>query len=128
MTLLLDTHLLLWVISQSGRLSQPARQPIGEPDNELVFSTASIWKVAIKHGRGRDDFKVDPRVLRRGLLDNFYRELPVTGEHAVAVANLPPLHKDPFDRMLVAQSVVEGIVLLTTDPVVAQYPAPVRKV
>jgi PIN domain nuclease of toxin-antitoxin system len=128
MTLLLDTHLLLWVISQSGRLSQPARQLIGEPDNELVFSTASIWEVAIKHGRGRDDFKVDPRVLRRGLLDNFYRELPVTGEHAVAVANLPPLHKDPFDRMLVAQSVVEGIVLLTTDPVVAQYPAPVRKV
>ena len=104
------------------------RQLIGEPDNELVFSTASIWEVVIKHGRGRDDFKVDPRVLRRGLLDNFYRELAVTGEHAVAVANLPPLHKDPFDRMLVAQSVVEGIVLLTTDPVVAQYPAPVRKV
>src|SRR5713226_2312596 len=98
MTLLLDTHLLLWVISQSRRLSQQARQLIGDPDNELMFSTASIWEVAIKQGRGRDDFKTDPRLLRRGLLDNLYRELTVTGEHAVAVAALPPLHKDPFDR------------------------------
>ena len=128
MTLLLDTHLLLWIISQSTRLSQPARQLISEPNNELVFSTASIWEVAVKYGRGRDDFKADPRLLRRGLLDNLYRELSITGEHAVAVASLPPLHRDPFDRMLVAQSLVEGIVLLTTDPLVAQYPAPVRRV
>ncbi len=71
---------------------------------------------------------MDPRLLRRALLDNGYRELAVAGEHAVAVANLPPLHRDPFDRILVAQSIVEGITLLTSDPRVAQYPAPVRKV
>jgi len=128
MTLLLDTHLLLWVISQSRRLSQQARQLIGDPNNELLFSVASLWEIAIKHGRDRDDFQVDPRLLRRGLLDNSYRELPITGEHAVAVAGLPPLHRDPFDRLLVAQSVVEGIMLLTADPLVAQYPAPVRRV
>ena len=76
----------------------------------------------------RDDFQIDPRLLRRSLFDNEYRELTITGEHAAAVANLPPLHRDPFDRMLVAQSIVEGVILLTADPVVAQYPAPVRKV
>jgi PIN domain nuclease of toxin-antitoxin system len=128
MRLLLDTHLLLWAVSQSGRLSSAARQLIGDPDNEVCFSTVSIWEVAIKQGRGHDDFEVDPRLLRRGLLDNLYRELPVTGEHAVAIANLPLLHRDPFDRMLVAQSMVEGIMLLTSDPLVAQYPAPVRRV
>jgi PIN domain nuclease of toxin-antitoxin system len=128
MRLLLDTHLLLWVISQSSRLSPQARQLIGDPDNEMVFSVASLWEVAIKYGRGRDDFQVDPRLLRRSLLDNLYRELPVTGEHAVAIATLPALHRDPFDRLLIAQSIVEGIMLLTADPLVAQYPAPVRRV
>jgi PIN domain nuclease of toxin-antitoxin system len=126
--LLLDTHLLLWIISQSRRLSAQARDLIGDPENELSFSTASLWEVAIKYRRGRDDFQVDPRLLRRGLLNNGYQELAVTGEHAVAVADLPPLHGDPFDRILVAQSIVEGITLLTTDPRVAQYPAPVRRV
>ena len=128
MRLLLDTHLLLWVVSHSGRLSSPARELIGDPENELCFSAVSIWEVAIKNGRGRDDFQVDPRLLRRGLLDNLYHEVPVTGEHAVAIANLPPLHRDPFDRILVAQSVVEGITLLTADPLVAQYPGPVQRV
>jgi PIN domain nuclease of toxin-antitoxin system len=128
MRLLLDTHLLLWAVSRSGRLSSPARQLIGDPDNELCFSIASIWEVAIKHGRGRQEFQVDPRLLRSGLLDNLYHELPVTGEHAVAIASLPPLHRDPFDRMLVAQSIVEGITLLTADPLVAQYPGLVQRV
>jgi len=82
----------------------------------------------MKYALGRADFRYDPRVMRRGLLDNHYEELPVTGEHAVAVANLPPLHRDPFDRILLAQSIVEGITLLTSDPRVAQYPAPVRRV
>jgi len=124
--LLLDTHLLLWAVGPDERLSATARQLIGDPDNEVWFSTVSIWEVAIKHGRGR--VEVDPRLLRRGLLDNLYCELSVTGEHAVAIANLPLLHRDPFDRMLVAQSLVEGITLLTSDPLVAQYPAPVQKV
>jgi len=128
MRLLLDTHLLLWAVGPDERLSATARQLIGDPDNEVCFSTVSIWEVAIKHGRGRDDLQVDPRLLRRELVDNLYRELPVTGEHAVVIASLPPLHRDPFDRMLVAQSMVEGIMLLTSDPLVAQYPGPVQKV
>jgi PIN domain nuclease of toxin-antitoxin system len=126
--LLLDTHLLLWTISQSRRLSAEARRLIGDPVSEPAFSVASLWEVAIKAGQDRDDFQVDPRLLRHRLLSNGYREILVTGEHAVAVRELPPLHRDPFDRMLVAQSIVEGITLLTHDPVVAQYPAPVRRV
>jgi len=128
MRLLLDTHLLLWAVGPDERLPAQARRLMSDADNELCFSVASIWEVAIKHGRGRDDFQVDPRLLRRELVDNLYRELPVTGEHAAAIASLPPLHRDPFDRMLVAQSMVEGIMLLTSDPLVAQYPAPVQKV
>jgi PIN domain nuclease of toxin-antitoxin system len=126
--LLLDTHLLLWTVGPDERLSPQARQLIGDPQNELVFSVISLWEVAIKSGRGRADFQVDPLLFRRSLFDNGYQELGVTGEHAVAIANLPPLHRDPFDRILVAQSVVEGITLLTSDPLVAQYPAPVRRV
>ena len=93
-----------------------------------IFSAASLWEIAIKSGFGHADFRADARLLRRGLLDNGYGELVVGGDHAVAITNLPPIHKDPVDRMLVAQSAVEGILLLTADPVVAQYPGPVRKV
>ncbi|WP_352671471.1 type II toxin-antitoxin system VapC family toxin [Mesorhizobium sp. M0166] len=66
------------------------------------------------------------RLLRRGLIDNGYHKLPITGEHAIAVEGLPPIHKEPFDRIVIAQSIVEGITLLTVDDLVAQYPAPVR--
>ena len=93
-----------------------------------MFSAASLWEVVIKSGLGRADFRADARLLRRGPLDNGYDELAITAEHAAAIANLPPIHRDPFDRMLVAQSTVEGILLLTADSVVAQYPGPVRKV
>ena len=105
-----------------------ARRIIGDDRNQLMFSAASLWEIAIKPSLGREDFRADARLLRRGLLDNGYDELAVGGDHAVAITNLPPIHKDPFNRMLVAQSVVEGILLLTADPVVAQYPGPVRKV
>ncbi|MCL2636135.1 MAG: type II toxin-antitoxin system VapC family toxin [Betaproteobacteria bacterium] len=128
MKLLLDTHLLLWAAGQPERLSATARALLDDPDNELLFSAASLWEITIKQGLGRADFRVEPRLLRRGLLDNSYLELPVTSEHAVAVGNLPAIHKDPFDRILVAQSLVEGIVLLTADPLVAQYAGPIRKV
>jgi PIN domain nuclease of toxin-antitoxin system len=93
----------------------------------LLFSIASVWELAIKRGLGRTDFRVDPRVLRRRLLDNGYSELPITSEHVLAIENLPSIHKDPFDRLLVAQAMVEGITLLTLDPVVAQYPGPIRR-
>ena len=128
MKLLLDTHLLLWAAGNPDRLSAEARTLIGALENELLFSAASVWEIAIKRGLGREDFRVDIRLLRRGLLDNGYGELPVGSEHAVAIDALPPIHKDPFDRLLVAQATVEGITLLTSDAVVAQYPGPVRKV
>ncbi len=128
MKLLLDTHLLLWAAGMPERLSAPARSLLEAPDNEIFFSAASLWEIAIKRSLGRDDFQLDVRLLRRGLLDNGYSELPVGSEHAVAVASLPAIHKDPFDRMLVAQAMVEGISLLTSDSVVAQYPGPVRLV
>ena len=109
MRLLLDTHLLLWSAVEPERLSPKAQIAIGDEDNELLFSPASLWEVAIKQRLRRPDFQVDVRLLRRNLLMNGYDELSVTGEHAVAVADLPPIHRDPFDRLLVAQSMVEGI-------------------
>jgi len=126
--LLLDTHLLLWAAGQPDRLSKTARDLIEAEGSELIFSTASLWEIVIKRALGREDFKVDPRLLRRGLLDNGYTELPIASEHVVAIDALPPLHKDPFDRVLLAQVLVEGVLLLTTDEVVACYPAPVRAV
>lgn len=126
MKLLLDTHLLLW--AAGDQLPGQIAVLIDDADNELVFSAASIWEIVIKNGLGRPDFSVDPHLLRRGLLDNGYVELPITSEHSLAVSRLPNHHKDPFDRILVAQAVVEGIMLLTSDPVVAQYPGPIRKV
>ena len=128
MKLLLDTHLLLWAAGDPDRLPAAARRLLDDLQNELIFSSASLWEVAIKHGLGRGDFRVDARLLRRGLLDNGYGELPITSEHAVALDSLPSIHRDPFDRILIAQSMVEGITLLTADPLVAQYPAPIRKV
>jgi PIN domain nuclease of toxin-antitoxin system len=101
---------------------------LNDPCNEPVFSSVSIWEIAIKNSLGRPDFRVNARLLRRGLLDNGYLELPITSEHAVAIDGLPPIHKDPFDRLLVAQSLVEGITLLTSDPVVNRYSAPIRRV
>ena len=128
MKLLLDTHILLWAAGQPEQLPAAARALLDDFQNELVFSAASIWEVAIKRGLGRDDFRVDPRLLRRGLLDNLYQELPITSQHVIAIDSLPPIHKDPFDRILIAQSITEGIILLTADPRVAEYPAPVRKI
>jgi PIN domain nuclease of toxin-antitoxin system len=127
MKLLLDTHLLLWAAGRPERLPPAARRLISDVENELLFSAASLWEIAIKRGLGREDFQVDPRLLRRGLLENGYADLPVTGEHAVALDGLPPIHKDPFDRILIAQAMVEGIALLTVDPLVARYPGPIRK-
>lgn len=128
MKLLLDTHLLLWAAGAPQRLSDEARTLLEAPANELFFSAASLWEVAIKRSLGREDFQVDARLLRRGLLDNGYSELVIGSEHVVAIDTLPPLHKDPFDRLLIVQAMVEGITLLTADAIVAQYPGPVRKV
>ena len=128
MNLLLDTHVLLWAAGMPERLPGDVRALLEAEDAKPFFSAASLWEIAIKSGLGRADFRVDPRVLRRGLLENGYAELPVTGAHAVAVDLLPPIHKDPFDRLLIAQARVEGLTLLTADRMVARYPGPIRAV
>ena len=128
MRLLLDTHLLLWAAEKPTRLSAAALNLMKDAGNQLMFSAASFWEIAIKRGLGRDDFQVDPRSMRRGLLDNHYSELLIGSDHAIAIDALPRLHKDPFDRILIAQAMVEGITLLTTDPLLAQYAGPVRRV
>lgn len=128
MRLLLDTHLLLWAAGTPKRLSVATRKMIESADNTLWFSVASIWEVVIKRGLGRPDFQVDANLLRRGLLDNGYAELLITGAHVLAMEGLPSIHKDPFDRLLVAQATAEGMTLLTADSNVALYPGPIRKV
>lgn len=128
MKLLLDTQILLWAAGRPERLSVAARRQLMNLDNELVFSAASLWEITIKSSLGREDFRVEPRVFRRALLDNGYLELPITSEHAVHVESLPPMHKDPFDRLLVAQAIIEGMRLLTADTQLAAYRGPVRKV
>ena len=123
MKLLLDTHMLLW--AAAGTLPKNAEKMVTDGNNSLYFSSASIWEIGIKKNLGRNDFKVDPEVLRRGLLDNQYQELPITSLHALAVNDLPRIHKDPFDRMLLAQAKAEGISLLTSDIIFRKYPGPV---
>ena len=122
MKLLLDTHMLLW--AAAGTLPKEAEDLLVDAENILYFSPVSIWEIGIKKSLGRNDFKVDPEVLRRGLLDNQYQELPISSLHALAVNDLPQLHKDPFDRMLLAQAKVEGISLLTSDSALRDYPGP----
>ncbi len=99
MKLLLDTRLLLWAAGRPELLSPQACAAISDMRNELLFSAASLWEVAIKSRLGRSDFRVDPRLLRRGLIENGYVELAIAGPHAVTVQDLPPIHKDPFDRI-----------------------------
>ncbi len=124
----MDTHLLLWAAGEPEKLSAAARALLVDAEQTPWFSAASLWEVAIKARLGRDDFKIEPRRLRRGLLDNGWVELPITSEHAIAAGELDDLHKDPFDRMLVAQARVEGVMLLTSDPLVARYGGDILKV
>ena len=128
MKLLLDTHILLWAAQGVEHLPLDAQTLMNDLKNELLFSVASLWEIVIKCGLGREDFKVNPRLLRRSLLDNDYHELPILSEHAVAIDALPLIHKDPFDRMLIAQATVEGITLLTADAQLSKYPGPVQRV
>ncbi len=128
MRFLLDTHLLLWLAGEPHKLPVSVVQIVEQPENEINFSAASLWEVAIKNGLKRADFSVDTRRLRSGLLGSGYRELTITGDHAIALERLPALHKDPFDRILVAQATTEDMVLLTADDRLASYPGPIRQV
>lgn len=127
MNLLLDTHILLWAAAEPQRLPGPALELLENPANPLYFSAPSIWGVVIKNGLGRADFHVDPHLLRRSLLANGYLELPISSQHTLAVSHLPDIHKDPFDRILIAQAESEGFLLFTSDELVAKYPGPIQK-
>lgn len=125
MKLLLDTHAFLWWIGDDARLSIAAREAIADPGNDVAFSVASAWELAIKMAHGR--FEADGELgafLGEHLRRNAFRLLPVSLEHAVSVATLPPFHRDPFDRMLVAQAVVEVMTLVSRDPQLRKYEVP----
>ena len=128
MRFLLDTHFLLWIATDDRRLNRAARRLLLDPENEFIFSAASLWELAIKRTHKRTDFGYDPQSIRNQFLANGYEELPVDGAHAIAVGTLDPIHKNPFDRLLIAQAMVEGITLLTTDRIVARYKGPIRRV
>ena len=123
MKLLLDTHILLW--SAINKLPEMAQEYILDETNQLYFSPASIWEIVIKKSLNRTDFRVDPYALYNGLLDSGYNEIAITTRHTLTVSTLPDIHKDPFDRIMLAQSISEGITLLTSDAMLSNYPAPI---
>lgn len=127
MKFLLDTHILLWAAMAPEKLSEHFRALLTDTTHQAYFSAASLWEMAIKSSLGRDDFQVDVHVFRRALIDNGYTELPVDSRHAVNVRMLPAIHKDPFDRMLVSQAIIEGMRLLTADAKIALYSGPILK-
>ena len=128
MNLLLDTHVALWAITDSPKLSKAARELIASPKTVVWVSAASVWEIAIKHALGRGDMPVTCQDASRYFQESGYRFLPIESEHAIAVEGLPAHHQDPFDRILIAQAISEDITLLTTDSMVARYPGPIRKV
>ena len=128
MSYLLDTHLVLWAARDDARLPGSVRELLTDPTVDVFVSSVTMWEVAIKSALERPDFTVNARQLRRGLRLAGYKELSVTGEHAAAVAELPQIHRDPFDRMLVAQSAVEDLPLITVDRQLEAYGSTVRLV
>ncbi|VFM96769.1 MAG: PIN domain nuclease, a component of toxin-antitoxin system (PIN domain) [Candidatus Kentron sp. G] len=128
MKLFLDTHLLLWAAGAPGNLSRQALDLIENEENTLLFSPASIWEVVIKSSLGRADFQVDATLLRTGLIDNGYIELPITSAHTLMVGSLTGIHRDPFDRIMIAQTISEGILMLTSDSLLGQYSTSIRVV
>ena len=125
---LVDTQLLLWSASGSRKLPAAVARLFRDGRHEFHVSAASLWEVAIKTSMGRPDFTVNAAEFRDVLVESGFRELPVTGGHAVAVAALPPIHADPFDRMLVAQANAEPMVLITADERLARYPGTIEVV
>jgi PIN domain nuclease of toxin-antitoxin system len=126
MTFLLDTQLLVWSMTRAERVSADTRSLIRSSSTKPLYSVISIWEVAIKYSLHRPDFTVDPQQLKFSLDESGFRDLPIRCEHTFAIQNLPKIHKDPFDRLLIAQAIVEGVTLLTVDSDIAKYPGPVR--
>lgn len=128
MRLLFDTHILLWAATSPEKLPQKALGMLEDLAVTPLYSSASIWEVAIKARLGRQDFQIDPRLWRAGLNENGYDELCIESGHALLAGELPLIHKDPFDRILVAQAKAEGVMLITSDPQLAEYDGPIELV
>jgi len=124
--LLVDTQLLVWAGYAPQRLTHSVVAELVDRGRDVCYSIVSLWEVAIKASLGRDDFQVDPLALRTGLLEQGFRELPIQVEHVLAVQHLPWIHRDPFDRLLVAQATREGLSLLTADRTLVDYGEAVR--
>jgi PIN domain nuclease of toxin-antitoxin system len=128
MKILADTHILAWFAEDAAELTADMRTILQDERNIVFFSSASIWELTIKKALNKVGFDLEPPILHEALLQNGFAELPVTSLHALRVSSLPPIHRDPFDRILIAQSIDEGMTLLTADRTIAQYGAPVRLV
>lgn len=128
MNLLLDTHVALWAITDSPKLQKKARELIESPRSTVWISAATVWEIAIKHGLGRGDMPVSGQRALRYFQESGYRFLPVEPEHVAAVEDLSEHHADPFDRILVAQALVEPMRLMTHDPLVARYSDTIIKI
>jgi PIN domain nuclease of toxin-antitoxin system len=116
---IVDTHLLLW--AASGKVKQKARVILSDESNQLIFSSAAIWEVAIKNGLGKKEFRYEPQILLNGLLSVGYEELPVSSKHILLLTSLSQIHKDPFDRIMIAQTIAEGCCFLTSDKTLEGY-------
>lgn len=125
---LVDTQLLLWNVYGSRKLPARVSRLFRDGRHQFFYSAASLWEIAIKAAKGREDFLADTAAIRDALEANGFQELPVAGQHAVALAGLPPIHSDPFDRMLVAQAIVEPMALITSDERLAAYPGTIEVV
>ncbi len=121
MRILLDTHILLWALIEPAKLGDDARAALEDPDHEVLFSAASVWEMAIKAALGRPNFQVSPPKVVEAALSSGFTELPVRSAAALKVAALPHHHRDPFDRLLVAQAMIEPAVLYTADAQLTAY-------
>jgi PIN domain nuclease of toxin-antitoxin system len=121
MRVLTDTHILLWAMLQPQRLSPAYREVLEAPAHQVWFSAVNIWEIAIKRALDRPDFTAEPGPIRAAALDTGFRELPISGIHAAAVRQLPNHHRDPFDRLLIAQAGAEPLLLMTDDPLIERY-------
>lgn len=126
MRYLLDTQLAIWAKISPDLLPEQARDIIASGDHDLAFSVVCLWEAVIKTALGRPNFNIDARQLRSQLLADGVNELSIDAAHVLAVADLPPHHGDPFDRLMLAQAKVEGMRLLTTDRQLARYGSPVE--
>jgi PIN domain nuclease of toxin-antitoxin system len=128
MRVLLDTHVLLWALITPKRLGKDARAALESPDNDILFSAASIWEIAIKSALKRSDFRIAPDIVAAAAIESGFTELPVKSAAAIQVAKLPDHHRDPFDRLLIAQAMTEPAMLYTVDTQLEVYSELVRRI